>query len=91
MSAIIDIGTASGSLPPVSPTLRIVTTAPAAASGRKDSLEISPLGSALSRAVELSSLSLAKTRSIREQIESGTYETPERINGTVSRLLDVLA
>lgn len=91
MSAIIDIGTASGPLPPVSSTLRLVTAVPAAASGRKDSLEISPLGSVLSRAAELSSLSLAKTRAIREQIESGTYETPERINGTVSRLLDVLA
>lgn len=34
---------------------------------------------------------LARTNAIRAEIEAGTYETPERIAGTVERLLDILA
>ncbi len=45
---------------------------------------------ALSRAVELSSLKLAKAAAIRGELENGTYETKERINYTVECLLDVL-
>ena len=55
-----------------------------------DTVEWSRFGRRLARAVELSSLSVARTRAIRAQIESGTFETPERINGTVERLLDVI-
>jgi len=40
---------------------------------------------------ELSSYRAARARAIREQIEDGTYETRERISGTVERLLDVIA
>lgn len=38
-----------------------------------------------------SSFRTAWLRAIRAEISDGTYETPERINGTVDRLLDVLA
>jgi len=47
--------------------------------------------SAVSRAVELSSFSLARTRAVRSEIDRGTYETPARVDGTVERLLDVIA
>lgn len=56
----------------------------------RDSVEISPRASALARVAEESSLSLARTRAIRAEIENGTFETPERIEGTVKHLLDVI-
>lgn len=63
-------------------------------SGREDidhdSVEFSPEGLALSRATGRSSLRLARQQSIRAEINAGTYLTPERLQGTVERLLDVL-
>lgn len=41
--------------------------------------------------LEPSSFRLAMVNAIRARIADGTYETSERINGTVDRLLDVLA
>lgn len=46
---------------------------------------------AISRGVDLSSLSIARARAIRAKIENGTYETQARLDGTVDRLLDVIA
>ena len=54
---------------------------------REDTIEFS--GPALTRAMEQSSLALAKTAAIRAEIESGAYETQERLKVTVVRLLDV--
>ena len=56
----------------------------------EDSVEFSSLGRALACGVEESTFSLARIRAIRGQIADGTFETPERINGTVDRLLDVV-
>ena len=56
-----------------------------------DSVELSKVGRALARAVDESSFRLARVRSIRSEIEAGTYETANRLDGTVSRMLDVLA
>lgn len=47
--------------------------------------------SAVSRAADQSSFRIARTAAVREEIASGTYETPERIEGTVDRILDILA
>jgi len=33
----------------------------------------------------------ARVRAVQADIENGNYETPERISGTVDRLLDVIA
>lgn len=61
---------------------------------------ITPRGAARSTDVRLttnvgdlepSSFRLAMVNAIRARIADGTYETPECINGTVDRLLDVLA
>ena len=56
-----------------------------------DSVELSQVGRALARAVEESSFRLARVRSIRAEIEAGTYETATRLDGALARVLDVLA
>jgi len=56
-----------------------------------DTLELSSTGEALAQAVDTSSFRLAQLRAIRTEIHNGTYETRERIEGTVRRLLDVIA
>lgn len=92
MSLIINIANA---YPSPSPT-RAATLAPPRHSGATftagdDTIELSRVGEALSRAAEMSSFSIARVRAIRAEIEGGTFETPERIAGTVKRLLDVVA
>ncbi len=49
------------------------------------------MGRDLARAVEESTFRLARVRSLRAEIQSGLYETPKRLEGTATRLLDVLA
>ena len=56
----------------------------------EDTVEISRFSESMQEVVERSSLRIAKTRAIRFEIAAGTYETPERIRGTVERLLDVI-
>ncbi len=56
----------------------------------EDAVEFSRFSVTLQEVVEQSSWSLAKTRAIRAEIAAGTYETPDRIRGTVERLLDVI-
>ena len=46
--------------------------------------------SALADPILDSSFCLARTRAIRAEILNNTYETPERIDTTVERLLDVI-
>ncbi len=69
-------------------------TAPAAeshsASPAEDTVEISSFGRALSEATEQSTFRLARIRAVREEIARGEYETPERLRGTIDRLIDVL-
>ncbi len=89
MSAIINIGQY---LPvqPVGPA----TTAPGRPDARavtdKDVVEFSSRGEALARAAEESSFRIARARAVRAEIDAGTYETPERLAGTVERLLDII-
>jgi len=45
----------------------------------------------LRSALEVSSFRAARTQAIRSEIANGTFETPERIQGTAERLLDVIA
>lgn len=87
---IINVGNAL----PVGP-IGPATTAPgptrAAYRATADIVEMSEFAEALARAAERSTFRIARTRAIRAEIVAGTYETPERINGTVDRLLDVIA
>ena len=90
MSLIINIASAYQSVPfsrviPCSPTPPITLTSDG------DRVEFTNIGRTFSQIAEESSFRIARVRAIRDEIENGTYETPERINGTVERLLDVLA
>lgn len=67
-----------------------VSRVPGAETRGADTVEISREALALSRAAETSSLRMARNNAIRSEIQSGSYETPERIAKTVERLLDVL-
>ncbi len=56
-----------------------------------DTVELSATGRSMAQAVEESTFRLARVRAIRAGIQDGSYVTPERIEHTVARLLDVLA
>jgi len=56
----------------------------------EDLVELSRAGMALSCADHDSSFRTAKVAAIRAEIAAGTYETSERLMGTVDRMLDVL-
>lgn len=65
-----------------------VTNSPDAPS--RDIVEFSDFARSLAREIPPSSFRLARVEAIRLQIAEGTFETPERIRGTVDRLLDVV-
>ncbi len=56
----------------------------------EDTVEFSDFGRALAEATEQSTFRLARVRAVRDEIARGDYETPERLRGTIDRLLDVL-
>jgi len=91
MSAIIDIDGVRG-LAPVGRNLPTVSTAPqrAVPATEIDRVELSPMGREFAKILESSSMRRARANAIRSQIENHTYETPERINGTVDRLIDLI-
>lgn len=90
MSLIINIGPVYPSVP-FSRVIGPLPTPLATLTAEGDRVEFSSVGRTLSRIAEESSFRIARARAIRDEIENGTYETPERITGTVERLLDVLA
>ena len=90
MSAIVDISNTFPVPPNASGTLnstRVVAPVPAQ---KEDSVEISSIGRSLANVHEPSSLNLARMQVIKSEIQKGTFETSERIMGTVDRLLQVL-
>ena len=52
---------------------------------------VTRFGYDLRQIVEQSSMRQARVRAIQSEIETCTYETYERLSGTVDRLLDVIA
>lgn len=82
-------------LDPVSATparaQRPAATAASASTGPvTDTVEFSQTARALAEGVEQSSFRTARVQAIRAEIAAGTYETQARIDGVLSRLLDVL-
>jgi negative regulator of flagellin synthesis FlgM len=68
------------------------STKPAASSlGEVDQLDISPSGSEAARALDLSGIRAERVAEIRAAIESGTYETDEKLNLALDRLIDEIA
>lgn len=57
----------------------------------RDHVEISPLGQMLDGISRLPDIRHEKVEEIRQQIASGTYETPEKIQVALDRLLDELS
>ncbi len=58
--------------------------------GESDPVEFSRLGRMLAGANDTSSLRLAKIQALRAEIADGTFETHERIEGTIDRMIQVL-
>lgn len=57
----------------------------------QDRVELSELGTLLAAARDLPDIRIEKVIAAREQIQAGTYETPDKIAITVNRLLADLA
>ena len=90
MSEVINISSLFASQPMARGNPAASPVRPSSDVRAEDSVEISDTGYALLRAAEESSLRIARARAIRAEINTGTFETPARIEGTVSRLLDIL-
>ena len=67
-----------------------VTATPAETRG-VDQLDISPEADFISRVRELPDIRADRVAQIREQIQSGIYETPEKLDIALERLLDEIA
>lgn len=95
MSEILPIG---GFAPPVPMRLgavRVAPDGPVVSSTVEPATLADPATSArfdeeLQQVLSRTSFRLARLRAVRTEIEAGTYETKERIQGTVGRLIDVL-
>ncbi len=90
-----DIGSVDGvySLPAVTAQRRAVAESTADNGHRvpHDEVEISDLAVLLSRVRDLPDLRLERIARLQSEIADGTFETPERLAGTVDRLLEELA
>lgn len=95
MSEILPVG---GFTPPLSLRLSDTTLAPPGRieadppSATTTAVSDSPLrfDEEMQRLLSRTSFRLARLRAVRADIEAGTYETRERIEGAVGRLIDVL-
>jgi negative regulator of flagellin synthesis FlgM len=88
-----------GTIPPVSGAVGSVgiktpqaveQAAPASRPAAEDRVEISELAQALSTLEPEADIRIDKVMAIREAIANGTYETPDKIEATIERLLEVL-
>ena len=71
-------------------TGKAITVQPLTGSPVEDTVELSPAGIALSRADVQSPPRFGRICEIRADIKAGTFETPERVDETVKRLLKVI-
>ena len=59
-------------------------------SGPADQLDISPAAEAAAQAAESGTIRSDLVARVRQEIASGTYETPEKMDAALDRLLDEL-
>jgi len=71
-------------------TEKAITVKPPTGPPVQDTVELSPTGIAFSRADVQSRLRIVRIDEIRAEIKAGTFLTPERVDGTVERLLEIL-
>ena len=65
------------------------TPQPSAANGaRPDQVDISPVAQLLSRVAQLPDIRQDRVEQIRAEIAAGLYETPEKLNAAVDKLLE---
>lgn len=79
---------------PINPPHRAQSSPPATASqnaGAADQLDISQEADMVSRALDTPGIRHQRVAEIRAAIESGEYETEEKLEIAVSRLLDEIA
>jgi negative regulator of flagellin synthesis FlgM len=69
-------------------TQRTPGTQAASASRSADRVEISPAAEAAAKASEASGVRHELVNLIRSQIAAGTYDTPEKMNAAMERILD---
>jgi len=69
-------------------TQRTQANQPTTASRAADRVEISPAAEAASRAAEAGDIRTDLVNTIRSQIAAGTYDTPDKMDAALSRLLD---
>ncbi len=69
---------------------KAITVKPPTGSPVQDTVELSPAGIALSRAEVRSCVRRARISEIRAEIKAGKFLTPERVDSTVERLLEIL-
>ena len=73
---------------PHHPQLRGPSHGATAAPAARDQLDISPAAQAAIRAQETGEVRLDVVARIRSEIAAGTYETADKLDGAVERLLD---
>lgn len=66
----------------------VETAQSAAAGAARDQVEISPLGRMLDGISQLPEIRHERVEQIRSQIAAGVYETPEKLDVALDRLLD---
>ncbi len=57
----------------------------------RDQVEISPLGQMLDSIAQIPDIRHERVEEIRQQIAEGTYETPEKLELALDRLLDEMS
>jgi anti-sigma28 factor (negative regulator of flagellin synthesis) len=90
MSIILNIAQAYTTTPGTHTPPKTTHAPTALAYLAEDSVEFSRAARSLNESMESSSMRLAQINAVRAEIANGTYETPERLEATASRLLDVI-
>ena len=90
INTVSGIGSRKGSARVGLSTGKAITGQPPAGSPVEDTVELSPAGIALSRADVQSPPQFARKCEIRAEIKAGAFPTPERMDGIVERLLEIL-
>jgi hypothetical protein len=90
IKTVSGIGSSEASVRVGLSTEKAITVQPPTGSPVEDIVELSAAGIALSRADVESRLRIAQIYEVRAEIKAGTFVTPERMDGTVERLLEIL-
>jgi negative regulator of flagellin synthesis FlgM len=76
---------------PIEPASPVVTNVPAAApTGVSDVVEISTAAALAAKVKEIPEVRTELVARVKKEIEAGTYETPERIDAAIDKLMEDL-